>query len=467
MATLRPSTSLVTAGLILWLGTTAGAQQAGPTAEAAPAAQSPPPADDARAQYPAFLSNAYVTLNVGYINYPFSALQLEPGYEAELVRVPHVAVRGMLFGRHFGEYVSVQGSYMRPVKYVQYHGVNGGTGTRFVWMHFGTVTLRSRLPIGGGVSIYGESGLAITNRSGFDIDDTAVVPDAHFTSSLFGAGIEYRANRTWDVVPGGSYIPAKDEHRQPHAVFVSTGVRYNVRPLPPERVEETVNAGFLFPENLIQIAYATNALGYGVNNLLSKKIPIFWGGRVEVERSVFSVQYQRNVFHTKKVFSFDLGTSFAQWKSSKNGDTFRTVSVYPLLRFTVLRSGSADLYVSYSVAGPSHISRDVIDDRDTGGSFTFQDFMGVGLFIGERRRLNAEIGINWSRDSPAEPVRGDHTDRRVRCYRRRGRDQSLEADASCRLEPVRVEHLRRSPLIERRESVEQRIVQPVVRVHHV
>ena len=35
----------------------------------------------------------------------------------------------------------------------------------------------------------------------------------------------------------------------------------------------------------------------------------------------------------------------------------------------------------------------MIDGRDTGEHFTFQDFIGVGAFLGKTRRLNAEIGI--------------------------------------------------------------------------
>ena len=383
----RRATSLAAAGLLLCLGAPAAAQEAA----------APPPApseEDTRGQYPAFLSNAYVSLNLGYMNYAFSDVQLEPGHQVESVHVPHVAVRAILFGRHFGKYVSAQASYLRPVKYVQYRNVDGGDTTRFVWMHFGTVTLQSRVPVSSRVSVYGEGGFAITNRSGFDVDDAPVVRDAHFMSPLAGLGLDYRVSDTWDVVAGGTYIFPRDEERQPHTLLVSTGFRYNLRPLPPARVEETRNAGFIFREHLVQVEYATNAFGYGVNNFVSRTVPIFWGGKVEVKRSVFSMRYQRNVFHTKKVFALDIGAGVAQWRSNQHEDGFRTVSVYPLMRFTVLRSRAADLYVSYSVAGPSYISTDVIDGRDTGSHFTFQDFMGVGLFIGARKHLNAEVGLN-------------------------------------------------------------------------
>jgi len=392
-------TSLIASGLIVCLGTIVSAQdRRAPSGEGAPSAPAPQPQvparDDGRAQYPTFLSNSFASLNVGYLGYRFSDLQLEPGHQVDSIHVPHVAVRAMLFGRHFGKYLSAQASYMRPVRYVKYRNVDGRGITGSVWMHFGTVTLQSHIPITGRVSVYGEGGLAITNRSGFEIDETRAVDDAHFTSPLLGAGFEYRVNGTWDAVAGATYIRPAAEHRQPHTLFVSTGFRYNLRPLPTKRVEETRKAGFIFPENLVQVGYTTNALGYSVNNFVSKTIPIFWGGNVEVRRSVFAIQYSRNVFHTRKVFALDLGASFAQWTSSRNGETFRTLSAYSLLRFTVLRSRPTDLYVSYSVAGPSYISRDVIDDLDTGSRFTFQDFMAVGVFIGERKHINAEVALN-------------------------------------------------------------------------
>lgn len=350
-------------------------------------------AADERAQYPAILSNSFVGINIGHIDYPFSDVQLEPGHRVDTIAVPHVAVRALLFGHHFGKYLSAHAGYMRPVKYVKYRNVDGH-GTRSVWLHFGTLTLQSRVPVHERLSVYGEAGLGITNRNGFEIDDAPVVEDAHFSSWLLGAGVEYHVNQTWDLVAGTAYIPRHSKTRQPHTLFTSGGLRYNMRPLPPARVEETLAAGFVFPEHLIQVGHATNAFGYGVNNFVSKTIPVFWGGAVEVERSVATVQYQRNLFHTKKVFAFDVGASFGWWKSRHNGERFRTVSVYPLLRFMVLRRKSADLYVSYSVAGPSYISRRVIDARETGSHFTFQDFMSVGAFIGPDKHFNAEINLN-------------------------------------------------------------------------
>ena len=154
----------------------------------------------------------------------------------------------------------------------------------------------------------------------------------------------------------------------------------------------TAGADSRFPRTSFGWGTRRTCSGYGVNNFFSQTVPIFWGGNVETRRG-FTLDYERNVFHTKKGFAFDLGASASYWTSDGDGTIFRTLSVYPLLRFFLARTEPADVYFSYSLAGPTFISRTVIDGRDTGERFTFQDFMGVGMFFGKARRVNAEIGI--------------------------------------------------------------------------
>jgi len=137
----------------------------------------------------------------------------------------------------------------------------------------------------------------------------------------------------------------------------------------------------------------TTGVGYSVIDFVSKTVPIFWGGDVRVDRGV-ALHYDRNVFHTRKVFAVDVGASGGLWRSGARGERFHTLSLYPLLRFTVLRTEPADLYIAYSLAGPTYISRSVIDDRNTGNRFTFQDFMGIGVFASRKRTLSAGVRIN-------------------------------------------------------------------------
>src|SRR5215510_5535147 len=77
-------------------------------------------AQDSRVQYPRLLRNSYFGIHAGSIRYTFSNDQLQTGFHAESVDVPHLAVRAFLFGHEFNRYVSAQLSYMRPVEWVKY-----------------------------------------------------------------------------------------------------------------------------------------------------------------------------------------------------------------------------------------------------------------------------------------------------------------------------------------------------------
>src|SRR5262249_6245237 len=87
-------------------------------------APAPPVQEDPRAQLPPFLMNSYFSFNVGVIGYLFSGRQLEPGFVAESVDKPRVAARVDLFGHHFTKYFSMQGTYLRPRRFVRYNNIN-------------------------------------------------------------------------------------------------------------------------------------------------------------------------------------------------------------------------------------------------------------------------------------------------------------------------------------------------------
>ena len=140
------------------------------------------------------------------------------------------------------------------------------------------------------------------------------------------------------------------------------------------------------------MGYSTDAAGFEVNHIVSGVVPIFWGGLAQVKHGV-AVRYQRNLFHTRKVFSFDVGASVSYWKSRADRATFYTASLFPEFRFAPFRMRGADLYFNYSLLGPTSISRVSIDGNDTGRHFTFQDFMGMGVYVGKDRHFNAEIHI--------------------------------------------------------------------------
>lgn len=346
----------------------------------------PPAKPDTRTQLPELLQDSYLGLNIGYLSNPFSARQLQPGFTVGSVSVPHAAYGIGLFGYRLNRHLAAQITYVRPVNYVRYRDINGAATSNSVWMAYGAFTLKTQVPLTPATSVYAEAGLGITNRRGFDIGGAQVVAHELFRTFVVGGGLEYRASKSWDVVAGALYFPSDTRTRQPHALFVSGGVRYNAQVVPAHRVAANANSGFRFPEHHLTIAYSTHAMGYGANRVLSRQVPIFWGGKINV-RSGGAVHYQRNVFHTSKIFALDFGMSVSRFESAKNRESFMTVSLYPQLRFVLLRSTNADMYVSYSVAGPTFISRKVIDGRETGRHrFTFQDGLGLGFYLGRDKR---------------------------------------------------------------------------------
>ncbi|HEX6335055.1 MAG TPA: acyloxyacyl hydrolase [Flavisolibacter sp.] len=363
-------------------------------------------AQDERAQYPGLLARSYFGVSIGYINYPFTNESMEAPYQAASIHVPHTAVKITLLGYRFNDHLSGQITYMRPVNWVEYRNINGDQSNRSVYMNVGGLTLKGNVPLGRKFRLYGEGGLGIVTRNGFTKDSLPAVKDATYATFLMGGGLDYRLNKSWELVAGMNYAPGSEKHRQPYTMFFSGGFRYNMNPLADEKVAAVQKAGYHFPKHLLQVAYTTNALGYGVNDFVSQgAIPIFWGGDAEVKSGI-AVNYQRNVFHTKKVFALDIGTSAGYWISDEHEQSFWTLSVYPLFRFNVIRSRAADFYFYYSVAGPTYISRVIIDEEDTGRHFTFRDFMGIGSFIGKKKQLNAEINIGHFSNGNIFPKNG-------------------------------------------------------------
>src|SRR5262249_7056201 len=66
-------------------------------------------------------------------------------------------------------------------------------------------------------------------------------------------------------------------------------------------------------------------------------------------------------------------------------------SIYPVFRYWFIRSKNVALYFSYSVAGPTILSRRVLGIKDLGGYFIFQDTMGLGFLWGRHHAFNLDV----------------------------------------------------------------------------
>src|ERR1039457_2265733 len=193
-------------------------------------------AQDQPAQYPRFLANSYIGVQLGYIDYPFSSSQVQPGFHAQSIQVPHLAARVFLFGHEFSKYVSAQISDMRPVYWVKYQNVNGDQGSHSVWMNVAGLTAKSRLPLTRTLSV------------------------------LFGGGLDYHVSDNRTLLTGVTAALGRSVDRQPRTLFFSGGFTYTVRRLPAEPVETDTTSVPVWPKNILQLGYMTDALGFGAND---------------------------------------------------------------------------------------------------------------------------------------------------------------------------------------------------------
>jgi len=374
-------------------------------------------AQDERAQLPLALQNAYFGVSVGSINYDFGVNQFQApaGYKFNSVVVNHTAVRLVLYGYEFNKYLSAQLTYMRPVLWVFYYYDHGSemNARSSVWMNVGGLTIKPQLPISKHFSINGEAGLALVTRHGFNAQDgTPIISGVSYPSFLFGGAVNYHLNDSWRFMVSTAYTPDKKSVNQPATTFISAGFNYKLRPVSESKLEKAKKTGIINPKQWLQIGYSNNILGYGINNSL-EKVSLFWGGDVEVEHGL-SISFIRNIFHSANYFALDLGVNASGWEtkgigselSNPNKESFFTLSVFPVFRYNFLHTQPLDAYFYYSVAGPTYISKKIIDHIDTGEHFTFQDNMGVGMFFGEKRNLNAEIRIGHYSNGNIFPLNG-------------------------------------------------------------
>jgi hypothetical protein len=344
-------------------------------------------AQDDRREYPSLLSRGFAEVAAGHISYPFSQAHMEPGHRAGSIVTPHLAAR-VTFGYRFSDALSTQISYLRPVHWVEYRNIDGTPASGTVWMNVAGFTMKFRAPLVDRWHGYVEAGLGIVTRHGLEVGGRPIVGEAVFATPLVGAGVDYQFTPEWRLGAGMLFSPARSKPAQPRTLGVTGGVTYVVNPRAPG-APAPGETTYIFPEHLVQVGFTTNALGYGFNTAVK---PIFWQGDVRVDRGV-TFHYQRNLFHTRKIFSLDWGASLAYKRSDLERDRFLALSVFPLFRFTLYRGRAADLYVGYSLAGPTFISKTVIDGRRVGKRFTFQDLLGVGIYAGRTRRYNAELRI--------------------------------------------------------------------------
>ena len=348
-----------------------------------------------------FLANSYYSLNFGGIFYPFSNDNLIEGYQTETFSRNWFSGR-LLLGHKLSEEVSVQFGTMRPASWFKYDNVNNIGYERSVWINAWSLSLKKDVKLQEKTSFYLEAGVANLTRFGFAINDKVIYDDAHYASLIYGFGFQYRLSDKWRLSANGTFLPKSTKYNQPSISQASLGFEYHLQQVDDKTADKNATNEYFFPTNIFQVSYGTGEIGFGFNQFFGMSlpvgdfesfgIPIFWVGEVKAQHAI-SLTYQRLIYRSEKIFSLDWGVSATYFRSREGKTDVFAFSIFPVLRFYLMRKKEYDFYTNYSIIGPAFISKADIDGFKSGPKTTFQDTMGFGVFFGEKRKYNIELRI--------------------------------------------------------------------------
>ena len=349
-----------------------------------------------------FLSKTYFSINLGGVFYPYSNANLANGYSSDKISKNPFSGR-FLLGYKFTPNFSIQYGVLRPASWFEYDNVNDIGYKRSVWTNIWSLSLKKNFQLNKKLSAFAELGIANVARVGFLINDVNVYADAHYGSIITGAGLQYEINDKWKLSLNQVYIPESKTHNQPSIAQTSIGFEYHLKQLPKDSITIFAKNEYFFPKNTIQLSYGNSGIGFGANRFFSMElqtgnssigVPVFWVGDSKA-RHALSVTYQRTAFRSKKLFSLDWGVSITAFQTELRKENVFAFSIFPVLRFYVWRTKRFDMYTSYSVIGPTYLTKKDIDgvDLKIGPRITYQDAMGLGAFFGKNRKYNFELRI--------------------------------------------------------------------------
>ncbi|HLB57133.1 MAG TPA: acyloxyacyl hydrolase [Coxiellaceae bacterium] len=345
---------------------------------------------EAREQIPAALNNSYMGLGLGYTDIPFSNSDLINGFQATSFTNPNFGIN-VFIGHYFNPYFAAEISLMRPFEWAYANGLNYPSNKTSIWISLFGITMRPTLPLSRRVSLYGLAGLGIVSRHGNTLNNIQTIPSADIATALTGGGLTYAITPSWHLNFGVEYSFARPDEQQPSIFYAYTGFYYLFQ---PRHLPAYYTSHYIFHKNMIQLGgFATSVFNPNVNKYFSVHyVPIFWTGDLNTRDGV-QLMYERNIFHTHKRFSFDWGMSVSTYHTSINDTAFQAFSIFPDIRWWFFRAKDADIYFFYSVAGPTYLTKDNMDNIYLGGHFSFQDLLGLGAFLGKEKHFNIAATI--------------------------------------------------------------------------
>jgi len=126
------------------------------------------------------------------------------------------------------------------------------------------------------------------------------------------------------------------------------------------------------------------------NDIPHPPSPIFWNSKNKVDNGM-TFLYEWNVFHTKKYFSVNFGTSFSWWSMQSQIQLAATFLID--LRVWLFHTNSFNPYITWSIAAPTLLSRRLFGQSNLSERFIFQDFLGIGVQIGTRHVFDISLKL--------------------------------------------------------------------------
>lgn len=143
--------------------------------------------------------------------------------------------------------------------------------------------------------------------------------------------------------------------------------------------------------------FPVNELSFGYYNdrvytadIRTPPSPLFWHASLKINHGLMYM-YQHLIYHTEKRFTLYAGASGSRW--TRGCQNIGAFSGFLSMKFWLFRTPYVEPYFLYSIAGPTIITRKTLGRRNLGQNFLFQDFIGFGMTLGKKRRLDIEAKV--------------------------------------------------------------------------
>lgn len=339
---------------------------------------------------PSWLDGTYVGFGAGYTGFGYSNRDLGGGFAATGFENPRVGLNAYA-GHELSDKLSLQLGLMRPIKWVYVNGIQGPADRQSVWVSVFHLALRPKLRLSEKLELYGLAGLGLVSRNGFTISGVDAVASEDILTLFGGGGLSYALGERLRWNAGVEGTAARRGRRQPGTLYLNSGLSWRFKGS-GEAYRKA--GGAKFPERVARIGgFSRSIVDADPTKYVSVGyLPIFFDAKVKAKEGLWG-SYEVDVLHTDKRVQLTLGISVAQYRSDVSDTAFEAYSVYPSLQWWFLRTGPADVYFKYSLAGPAYLTRRNLDHQDLGGHISFQDLLGFGVSFGEKRDWDALLTL--------------------------------------------------------------------------